>query len=119
MKTFHQSNYPRGCLEQHIYVLVKMVISRDSFLNELFPRVDPTANTATNTVFHRQLPPLGIAIMLNYMDIWQILREHIELTEEAKIEQLFFMMSEMSENQPFPMEQFKELLGALPVDKVD
>ena len=85
----------------------------------MFPRVDPTANTATNTVYHRRLPPLGIAIMLNYMDIWQILREHIELTEEAKIEQLFFMMSEMSENQPFPMEQFKELLGALPVDKVD
>jgi len=80
--------------------------------------VDPTANTATNTVYHRRLPPLGIAIMLNYMDIWQILREHIELTEEAKIEQLFYMMSEMSENHPFPLEQFKELLASLPVDKV-
>ena len=69
-------------------------------------------------MYHRQLPPLGIAIMLNYMDLWKILTEHIELTDEAKIEQLFYMISE-TEKRSFPLEEFKELLASLPVDKVD
>jgi len=79
--------------------------------------VDLTANTASTTMYHRQLPPLGIAIMLNYMDLWKILTEHIELTDEAKIEQLFYMISE-TEKRSFPLEEFKELLASLPVDKV-
>ena len=69
-------------------------------------------------MYHRQLPPLGIAIMLNYMDLWKILTEHIELTDEAKIEQLFYMISE-TEKRSFPLEEFKELIASLPVDKVD
>ena len=69
-------------------------------------------------MYHRQLPPLGIAIMLNYMDLWKILMEHIELTDEAKIEQLFYMISE-TEKRSFPLEEFKELIASLPIDKVD
>ena len=57
--------------------------------------------------------------MLNYMDIWKILREHTELPDEGKIEQLFYMMSEIPEGYPFPLEEFKELLASCPVDKVD
>ena len=56
--------------------------------------------------------------MLNYMDIWKILSEHTQLTDEGKIEQLFYMMSEMPEGYPFPLEEFKKLLASLPVDKV-
>ena len=82
------------------------------------PRVDVRANTATLTTYHRQLPPMGIAIMMGCMDMWKMLREHIELTDEDKIEQLFYMMSE-TEGRPFPLEEFKELLASLPVDKVD
>ena len=61
---------------------------------------------------------MGIAIMMGCMDMWKMLREHIELTDEDKIEQLFYMMSE-TEGRPFPLEEFKELLASLPVDKVD
>ena len=41
------------------------------------------------------------------------------MTEEAKIEQLFYMISETEEGRPFPLEEFKELLGSVPADKVD
>ena len=85
---------------------------------QLFSRVDVAANTATKTIHHHQLPPLGIAIMLGRIDLWKMLREHIELTDEAKTEQLFYMISE-TEDRSFPLEEFKELLESLPVDKVD
>jgi len=82
------------------------------------PRVDPAANTASTSLYHNQLSPLGIAIGLNEMDLWQILRQHTELSDEAKMEQLFFMISQ-TRGQPFPQEQFKELLTSLPVEKVN
>ena len=47
-----------------------------------------------------------------------MLREHIELSDEAKMEQLFFMISQ-TRGQPFPQEQFKELLTSLPAEKVN
>ena len=85
----------------------------------ILPRVDVAANTATKTIHHPQLPPLGIAIMLGRMDMWKMLQEHIDLTDDAKTEQLFYMMSETEEGGNFPLEEFKELLASLPVDKVD
>ena len=42
-----------------------------------------------------------------------MLRQHIELSDEAKMEQLFFMISQ-TRGRPFPQEQFKELLTSLP-----
>ena len=96
-----------------------VLILGDLFPTQFFPRVDVAANTATKTIHHPQLPPLGIAIMLGRMDMWKMLREHIDLTDDAKTEQLFYMMSETEEGGNFPLEEFKELLASLPVDKVD
>jgi len=43
------------------------------------------------------------------MGLWQMLRQHTELSDEAMKEQLFLMISQ-TRGRPFPQEQFKELL---------
>ena len=105
-------------LLQHGWVIT-ITKSKQYLPTESISRVDLSANTATKTIFHRQLPPLAIAIQAGRIDIWKILREHAALTEEAKIEQLFYMISETEEGRPFPLEEFKELLGSVPAEKVD
>ena len=46
-----------------------------------------------------------------------MLHHHTELSDEAKIEQLGYMIFE-TENRIFPLEEFKEILASLPVEKV-
>ena len=77
--------------------------------------MDPTANTATASAQHNQLPPLGIAIQFGFMDIWRIIWDHVELTEEAKLKQLYYMISERGDKRAnlLPLKEFKEVLSSL------
>ena len=83
-------------------------------------RVDPTANTATSTNYHNRLPPLRIAIKFGFMQIWKMIRDQMELTEEAKLDQLYFMLEERQIESPTvpPLKEFKELLLSLPMELV-
>jgi len=82
--------------------------------------VDPTANTATSTNYHNRLPPLRIAIKFGFMQIWKMIRDQMELTEEAKLDQLYFMLEERQIESPTvpPFKEFKELLLSLPMELV-
>ena len=77
--------------------------------------MDPTANTATTITQHNQLPPLGIAIQFDFMDIWRIIRDQVELTDEAKLKQLYYMIAERRDKRPnlLPLKEFRELLNSL------
>jgi len=63
---------------------------------------------------------LELAIERNRMDIWKIMSERVELTDEEKLEQLFTMLTvegNMEKNKPCT--EFKQLLmSTLPVELV-
>ena len=62
--------------------------------------------------------PLETAIDNGRMEIWNIMREGLELTEKEKLEQLCRMIVAGKMEQVDPWKEFKELLSSLPVELV-
>ena len=62
--------------------------------------------------------PLETAIACHRMEIWNIMREGLELTEKDKLEQLCRMIVSGKMDQDDPWKEFKELLSSLPVELV-
>jgi len=63
--------------------------------------------------------PLETAIDNGRMEIWNIMRERLELTDEEKLEQLGRMIMAGKMEQDEPWKEFKELLSSLPVQLVN
>merc|ERR1719397_338831 len=78
--------------------------------------LDPMAPLA----FQRPLmSPLEEAIERGHMEVWSILKEHIEMTDELKLEQLYKMITMRGYRyREEPHTEFKELLASLPVESV-
>ena len=62
--------------------------------------------------------PLETAIDNGRMEIWNIMRERLELTDEEKLEQLGRMIMAGKMEQDEPWKEFKELLSSLPLELV-
>ena len=62
--------------------------------------------------------PLETAIDNGRMEIWNIMREGLELTEKDKLEQLCRMIVAGKMDQDDPWKEFKELLSTLHVELV-
>ena len=62
--------------------------------------------------------PLETAIDEGRMEIWNIMREGLELSETEKLEQLCRMIVAEKMDQDKPWKEFKELLSSLPVETV-
>ena len=62
--------------------------------------------------------PLETAIDEGRMEIWNIMREGLELSETEKLEQLCRMIVAGKMDPDDPWKEFKELLGSLPVELV-
>jgi ankyrin repeat protein len=66
------------------------------------------------------LSPLEDAIARGHMEVWELLKDHVEMTVELKLEQLYNMIVS-SENQdrkePYTV-QFRELLSSVPIGSV-
>ena len=62
--------------------------------------------------------PLETAIDNGRMEIWNIMREGLELTEKDKLEQLCRMIVAGKMDQDDPWKEFKELLSSLPLELV-
>ena len=53
------------------------------------------------------------------MEVWSILKEHIDMTDELKLEQLYKMITTRGYRyREEPHTEFKELLASLPVESV-
>ena len=52
------------------------------------------------------------------MEVWSILKEHIEMTDELKLEQLYNMITTGYRYREEPHTEFKELLASMPVESV-
>jgi len=77
--------------------------------------LDPMAPLA----FRRPLmSPLEEAIERGHMEVWSILKEHIEMTDELKLEQLYNMITTGYRYREEPHTEFKELLASMPVESV-
>ena len=50
------------------------------------------------------------------MEIWKIMQESVDLSEQEKLEQLQVMIEKMDSNNPH--KEFEELLSSLPVKLV-
>merc|ERR1719397_1646654 len=69
--------------------------------------------------FQRPLmSPLEEAIERGHMEVWSILKEHIEMTDELKLEQLYKMITTSYRYREEPHTEFKELLASMPVESV-
>ena len=62
--------------------------------------------------------PLETAIDNGRMEIWNIMRERLELTDQEKLEQLCRMIMAGKMEQDEPWKEFRELLSSLPVELV-
>ena len=66
-----------------------------------------------------RLSPLEEPIVRGHMEVWSILKDHIEMTVEMKLEQLYQMIvSSEYQNREQPHTEFEELLSSLPVESV-
>ena len=66
-----------------------------------------------------RLSPLEEPIVRGHMEVWSILKDHIEMTVEMKLEQLYQMIvSSEYQNREQPHTEFRELLSSLPVESV-
>merc|ERR1719180_149347 len=63
--------------------------------------------------------PLETAIDNGQMEIWNIMRDGLELTDQEKLEQLCRMIMAGKMEQDEPWKEFKELLSSLPVQLVN
>ena len=62
--------------------------------------------------------PLETAIDKGQMEIWNIIREGLELTDQEKLKQLYRMIVAGKMEQDEPWKEFKELLSSLPLELV-
>ena len=63
--------------------------------------------------------PLEEAIVRGHWEIWNILKDHIEMTVELKLEQLYNMMVHQKNcGREDPHKEFRELLSSLPVESI-
>ena len=62
--------------------------------------------------------PLETAIDCGRMEIWNMMREGLELTETEKLEQLSRMIVAGKMEEDDPWKEFKDLLSSLPVELV-
>ena len=54
-----------------------------------------------------------------HMEVWKILKDHIEMTVELKLEQLYNMIvHQVYRWHKEPYTEFKELLSSLPVESI-
>ena len=67
---------------------------------------------------HDDKSPLDTAIDNDRMEIWNIMREGLELSETDKLEQLCRMIVSGKMDQDNPWKEFKELLSTLPDELV-
>ena len=66
-----------------------------------------------------RLSPLEEPIVRGHMEVWSILKDHIDMTVEMKLEQLYQMIvSSEYQNREQPHTEFEELLSSLPVESV-
>ena len=62
--------------------------------------------------------PFETAIDKGRMEIWNIMRENLELTDQEKLEQLCRIIVAGKMEQHKPWKEFKELLSSLPLELV-
>ena len=62
--------------------------------------------------------PIETAIDNSRMEIWNIMREGLELSESDKLEQLCRMIVAGKMEEDDPWKEFKDLLSSLPVESV-
>jgi len=67
---------------------------------------------------HGDVPPLQLAIWADCMDIWNILAEHLELSDEDKLNQLYIMIQARFNESDQVFKTFNNLLSSLPVELV-
>ena len=86
----------------------------------MFRRCNPKVLQYNNSGTTSEISALELAIERNRMDIWKIMSERVELTDEEKLEQLFTMLTmegNMEKNKPCT--ELKQLLmSPLPVELV-
>ena len=61
---------------------------------------------------------LETAIINNQMEIWKMMRDHVDLSEYEVLEQLQAMIAAGREEDAHPQEEFQELLSSLSVEVV-
>ena len=67
----------------------------------------------------KHLSPLEGAMIKGHMEVWDILKDHIEMTVELKLEQLFYMIvTREYRNREECRTKFRELLSSIPVESV-
>ena len=109
----------RGVLSHHCGEIRKVVYERLPKYST-FRRCNPKVLQYNNSGTTSERSALELAIKRNRMDIWKIMSECVELTDEEKLEQLFTMLTMegiMEKNKPCT--EFKQLLmSPLPVELV-
>ena len=79
---------------------------------KLYFRFDPKIEMSA----YNDNSPLQTAIENDHMEIWKIMQESVDLSEQEKLEQLQAMIEKMDSNNPY--KEFEELLSSLPVKLV-
>ena len=92
----------------------EMAVDLRSKLFPFFSRCDPKVSMAA----YDDKSPLKTAIEGGRMEIWNIMREGLELLEAEKLDQLCRMIVAGKMNLDDPWKEFKELLSSLPVELV-
>ena len=109
----------RGVPSHHCGKVRKVVYERLPKYST-FRRCNPKVLQYNNSGTTSESSALELAIERNRMDIWKIMSERVELTDEEKLEQLFTMLTmegNMEKNKPCT--EFKQLLmSPLPVELV-
>ena len=86
---------------------------RYAILNSL--SLDPMAPLA---IRRPNMSPLEQALEGGNMEVWNLLKDHIEMTVELKLEQLYNMITTVYRYREEPHTEFKELLSSLPVESI-
>ena len=109
----------RGVPSHHCGKVRKVVYERLPKYS-MFRRCNPKVLQYNNSGTTSEISALELAIERNRMDIWKIMSERVELTDEEKLEQLFTMLTmegNMEKNKPCT--ELKQLLmSPLPVELV-
>ena len=84
-------------------------------LDPMAPR--PSPRPSSDDVI---LSPLEDAIARGHMEVWDLLKDHVEMTVEMKLDQLYNMIvstSNRDRKKPYTV-QFRELLSSVPIGSV-
>ena len=77
--------------------------------------LDPMAPLA---IRRPNMSPLEQALEGGNMEVWNLLKEQIEMTDELKLVQLYNMITTAYRYREEPHTEFKELLSSMPVETV-